>query len=242
MSAFIKLPRLYVDQELKKSVLMVLDNTQAHYLKNVMRRKTGDSLRIFNGKDGEWLGVLSFPSKKTAEIAIQKQLLPQSQRQHAVHLVFAPIKKARMDWLIEKSVELGVTHLHPVLTQNTEIRQINEKRIEQQIIEAAEQCERFDIPSLAPLQPLKTLLQNRESKTPLLACIERETAKPVKDALSKSNRDDIAFLIGPEGGFTQEEKDMLGSTENIIPISLGTNILRSETAACYVLSALSACT
>ena len=134
--------------------------------------------------------------------------------------------------LVEKAVELGATHLHPVLTQNTEVRAINEERIRAQIIEAAEQCERMNLPELLSLQPVLNILSTR----PLLACLERMDAKSLKESIPKN--ESVAFLIGPEGGFTEDEKKKLCDMENVTAVSLGPRVLRSETAAIVALCAV----
>lgn len=188
-------------------------------------------MRLFNGRDGEWLATLESVDKKGVSIRIGTQLRNQPELPPETHLYFAPIKKARMDWVIEKAVELGATHLHPVLTQNTEVRAINEDRIRTQIIEAAEQCERMDAPELLPLRPLKEILRGTE----LLACIERMDAESLEEAIPEKGA--VSFLIGPEGGFSEEEKNILSGTAGIKPVSLGPRILRSETAAVVVLCA-----
>lgn len=230
---YIKLPRLYVDQELQENGNLCFSKEQAHYLKNVIRKQPGDELRLFNGHDGEWLAALSTISKKDAQANIREQIAEQTKTTPEIHLLFAPIRKARMDFLVEKAVELGVTHLHPVLTQNTENRQINEERIQTQIIEAAEQCERLDIPVLHGPQKIEGLTNDWKNNITIYACIERDDSPLLKNALSGAP---YAFLIGPEGGFTIEEKDFLSTHEFIKPVSLGAQILRSETAAILALS------
>lgn len=227
-----KLPRLFTSQNLSNKTLIPLEAGQAHYLHNVLRRKNGDIVRLFNGKHGEWLGKLEGLTKKGGDVAIEEQVAEQPVKARRIHLIFAPIKKNRMDWLIEKSVELGVTDFHPVLTQNTEVRKINAERIEAQIFEAAEQCERFEIPSLHPLKSLEKFIGTWDAATSLLACLERYETKPIQDVVSLS--DNLAFLIGPEGGFTREEKDFLA--KHAIPVGLGNTILRCETAVVKALS------
>jgi len=198
-----------------------------------MRRKPGDQLRLFNGRDGEWLATLETLDKKAA-IAVPVRLLrPQPQQNRQVHLLFAPLKKARMDILIEKATELGVTHLHPVLTRNTEVRQINEDRLRAQIIEAAEQCERLDIPALVPIKDL-TALAGWDKTIPLYACIERREGLPLLHVCKFG--DTMAFLIGPEGGFSEDEAEKLAALPFISAVSLGDTVYRAETAALVCLA------
>ena len=228
---YFKLPRLYTSHSLQDKTVIPLETGQAHYLHNVLRRKQSDEVRLFNGKDGEWIGALDNLGKKSGDVHLVKQRKEQPTNQRQIHLIFAPIKKNRMDWLIEKAVELGVSDFHPVLTQNTEVRKINDARIQQQIFEAAEQCERFSIPSLHSLQKLENFLDSRDNEIPLLSCLERYDASPIQDIQKSEN---IAFLIGPEGGFTAEEKKIIAAKS--VPVSLGETILRCETAAVKALA------
>jgi len=232
-SKIIKLPRLYVDTVLQKDQSVTLKPEQAHYLKNVLHRGANDFVRLFNGRDGEWLTRLETLDKKKALAIPIEQIAPQPETRPAVHVLFSPIKKMRMDWLIEKAVELGVTDLHPVLTQNTDIRKIREVRIAQQIIEASEQCERMDIPTLHPLKKIPQVLAEWNQDVPFYACLERTDAPPLTKVLNPGIN--VAFLIGPEGGFTKEEKTRLQSCDFIRPVSLGERVLRCETAAIYTL-------
>lgn len=205
---------------------------QAHYLKNVLRKNEGDYVRLFNGRGGEWLCALVNIGKKSALAEPKEQIRVQTTPARAIHAYFAPIKKARMDILIEKAVELGATHLHPVLTQNTEMRKLNVERLSAQIIEAAEQCERLSLPELAPATDIYKALSNLPC--PLYAAIERGDYKEARDILPREG--DIAILTGPEGGFTEEEITFLLNHKNMTPVSLGKNILRAETALLKLLS------
>ena len=224
---YFKLPRLHTTSDLKSGSEINLSKEQTHYLANVLRRNINDQIRLFNGKDGEWLAELVQINKKNALAHLTKQLQSQPQTARKIHLVFTPIKKQRMDWLIEKAVELGVTDFHPILTQNTEVRKIKEERLEIQIFEAAEQCERLSIPVLHDLLKLEKFLEKGLGNTQILACLERFETKPLKD-LDIAPTADIAFLIGPEGGFTKEEKKFIA--KNSTAVGLGDTILRCETA------------
>ncbi len=225
-----KAPRLYTPANLVSGGHAVLDEGQAHYLKNVLRRGPGDILRLFNGQDGEFLGRIAAIGKKNAEIELETLLRPQLPLKRRVHLFFAPIKKNRMDFLIEKAVELGVTDLHPIVTRYTEVRALKEDRLQAQIIEAAEQCERLDLPVLQPVIDMFAAVKHYNGD--ILACIERGD-HPAPQAQRMAG--DVAGLIGPEGGFTLEEIERLSAQENIKFVSLGDNILRAETAALKIL-------
>ena len=233
MNEDFKLPRLYVESPLSADGSVALTAEQAHYLKNVLRRHDGDLVRVFNGREGEWRGPLADLSKKGGRVLLHTQTRQQPQGTRRVHLYFAPIKKTAMDWMMEKAVELGATDIHPVLTQNTEVRKINEERLAKQIFEAAEQCERLEIPTLHPMKPLLSVF---DEKIPVLACVERADAREIGPAVPKNG--DIGILIGPEGGFTSEEKTFLAEKEGLTPVSLGESVLRAETATCYALIAV----
>lgn len=220
-----KLSRLYTEHALQSQTLIPLNPAQAHYLHNVMRRKDGELIRLFDGKNGEWLGALQDLGKKSGNVELIEQLVQQPKQTKRLHLIFTPIKKYRQDWMIEKAVELGATDLHPIITQNTEVRKINTGRVTQQIFEAAEQCERFEIPKLHSIQKLEKILANPPENVEIMACLERfEETQPFK-----ANNQDSAILIGPEGGFTNDEKKLVA--QNCAPVTLGETILRCETAA-----------
>lgn len=227
-----KSPRLYTELDLFEGGTVELPKEQTHYLKNVLRKTEGDQVRLFNGRNGEWVYSLSVLGKKSAEARSQEQIRPQTRQGRKIHAYFPPIKKNRMDFMIEKAVELGVTDLHPIITQNTETRKINEERLKAQIIEAAEQCERMDLPVLHPLVDIFTALST--CKFHVYAAIERIDT-PTRIV---GERADIAVLIGPEGGFTAEEIDRMVALPKLKAISLGDNILRAETALLKLLSLL----
>lgn len=233
---YIRLPRLYVDHELAADGTIPLEAGQAHYLRAVLRRAPGAAVRLFNGRDGEWLATLSALGKKDGAAAAEHCLAPQPAPERAVHLFFAPLKKARMDMLVEKAVELGATHLHPVLTRNTENRAPPEDRLRQQVIEAAEQCERLTLPALSPVRLLDAALDAVPPDLPVFAGLERRPGLPFLPAALPPPDAPCAVLIGPEGGFTAAEADSLTARTALTPVSLGPAILRSETAALFALS------
>ena len=234
MDDFIKLPRLYVDHQLREGQSFDFTPDQAHYLRAVLRRNPGDEVRVFNGQDGEWICSLGEVGKKGASAIPTRQIATQPAAPAPLHLYFAPIKKSRLDFLIEKAVELGATHLHPVLTQNTENRHSNEDRLRAQIAEAAEQSERLDMPYLAPAQNLAAILTNPAA--PLYACVERAWDAPLLAAALQPGP--AALLIGPEGGFTAAETAQIRQAPAIRVASLGPLTLRTETAVCAALIAV----
>ena len=224
-----KSPRLYTELDLMQGGVIELPKEQAHYLKNVLRKSEGDPVRLFNGRDGEWVYCINALGKKGGEAAALEQTRPQTAQGRQIHAFFPPIKKNRMDFMIEKAIELGATDLHPIITQNTETRKINEERLKAQIIEAAEQCERLDLPTLHKLSDMFTVLKSCDA--PVYAAIERMDA-PKRITVESG---DVAVLIGPEGGFTAEEIATLGTIPSIKAVSLGDNILRAETALLKIL-------
>lgn len=230
-----KSPRLFTQSPLTTGQSLSLEGPAHHYLKNVMRMETGRFIRLFNGRDGEYAAKILSTDKKAMTVSLEHCLRAQKTPDREVHLLFAPLKKERMDFLIEKAVELGATHLHPVYTQNSDVRKLNDERIEAQTIEAAEQCERLDVPVLMPSQDLFASLATWNRSILMLAALERFDARPIRERILPGN---VAILIGPSGGFTREEKEKISSLSFIQPVSLGENILRSETAATAALSVL----
>lgn len=230
-----KYPRLYLTDPIQKGQAIDLESAQAHYLVNVLRLNNNDAVRIFNGKDGEWLATLYPEGKKRATLVPTDHIKKQPSKTKHIHLLFAPIKKQRMDFLIEKAVELGVTDLHPVITQNTEVRKINIDRINAQTIEAMEQCERLDLPTLHTLKTIDKKCREWDNTIPLLAAIERQDCPHISTFDYNEN---IGFLVGPEGGFTKEEAHQISVLDHVTPVNLGSRILRAETAALYGLSIL----
>ncbi len=199
-----------------------------------MRVAEGQVVRVFNGRNGEFVGRIERVDKKQIEITLENRIREQQDPRHRVHLLFTPLKKERMDFLIEKAVELGATDFHPVLTQNTDIRKINDDRIRAQIIEAAEQCERMDIPNLHDATDILPKMAGWAKDIPVWAGIERMGVEP----MPRGTEQDCAVLIGPPGGFTTEEKSDIVGRPFIRAVALGKNILRSETAAIAALSLL----
>lgn len=223
-----KLPRLYISGPIREGRTAPLSANQAHYLLNVLRRDAGTQLRLFNGKDGEWLCSLDFHGRRQAQAVPLEPVRAQAEPGRKIHLLFTPIKKQRMDFLIEKAVELGATDMHPVITQNTEIRKVNRDRLENQITEAAEQCERLDIPMLHDPEDIRGKLSGWKATDKVMVCLERLEGQA--SALPGSGGD-VAVLTGPEGGFTEEERAFLTDHSSCALMSLGGSILRSETAA-----------
>lgn len=230
-SDFTKLPRIYFDHDFIAGASLVLGEAQSHYLKNVLRRKPGDCFRTFNGHDGEWVASITQINKSGVTALLKEKIREQPSKSAQIHLLVAPIKKDRMDFIIEKAVELGVTDIHPVLTARTEIRKIGEDRIKAQIIEAAEQCERLEVPVLHTLSDLKTKILGWKSAIPLYWCKERGQSPHI----SEFTEQNWAFLIGPVGGFDDAEFTFLENVSSVKSVTLGETVLRVETAVLLAL-------
>lgn len=234
MKTYWKLNRIYVENALAIDKSLSLEADQSHYLTNVLRKKEEDLIRVFNAKSGEYLARIIKPHKKQTIVAPIEKLRGALNDAPQITLILPPLKKDKFDWVIQKSVELGVTDFQFVNTEHCDVQKIKKDRLEAQIVQAAEQCERLDIPHIYDVKPLIQVLDEK----PIFVAIEREErAKSILHALKEhKNGDNIAFLIGPAGGFSQAEKEMLLARDNVIPVSLGERILRVETAVSYVLS------
>lgn len=220
--------RLFVTDALGEGQALTLDRDQSHYLINVMRIPAGASILLFNGRDGEWRGEITRADKKAAEIL----LIDQTRPQHAepdVWVCFAPIKKDRTDFIIEKSTELGVAQLQPVFTERTQTNRVNVDRLQATAREAGEQSERLSVPGVKEPVTLTALLENWPSDRRLIHLDETGTGAPLAKVLM-DGADGIGFLIGPVGGFAPAEVEMISRHPASIAADLGPRILRAETA------------
>lgn len=231
--------RLFVDQDLADGGAFALEPDQAHYLRNVMRRSEGDALRLFNGRDGEWSAAMSYDGKRGVAVSLGRHLRPQTPPRDLA-LLFAPLKKARTDFLIEKATELGVSRFLPVTTRHAETARVNVGRLRATAVEAAEQCERLEIPEFEPLRPLPEVLADWPQDRPLLLCAERTDAPPIADVLENGKKSAFSLLIGPEGGFASDELDQIAALPFVTATSLGPRILRAETAVVAALAVMQA--
>jgi 16S rRNA (uracil1498-N3)-methyltransferase len=230
------IPRLYLGSYTLSSQQMVaLVDEQHHYLTHVLRVQPGSTVVLFNEADGEWSCSVESISKTMVKIRILEQLrickpLPET------HLYFAPLRKERLMDVLEKGTELGVTHFHPIITDHTVHGRLNIEKLEIYIQDAAEQCGRCDMPKLMPATSIKTVLEQWTSSAPLFWALEAETLPP----LSLSNPKESAHLaVGPEGGWSDLEKQQFRSLPFVTPFSLGSLTLRAETAAIASLALVS---
>jgi 16S rRNA (uracil1498-N3)-methyltransferase len=231
-------PRLKVDAPLDTGAEIALEKAQAHYLLHVLRLGAGAEVRLFNGRDGEWRAVIEAAGKRGATLRAEASIRPQAAPPPLV-LAFAPLKKDAMDFLVAKATELGATELRPVLTERTETRRINIERIHAQLTEAAEQCERLEVPTIAEPVALAEFLAHWPAESPLWCGDETGGGEPFAAALGSLARDagnPHGILIGPEGGFTEGELARLAGLAFVRRIDLGPRILRAETAALAALA------
>lgn len=224
-------PRLYIDQPLGPDATPAIDGPAAHYLLGVMRMKAGDPLLLFDDISGEWLGTIAEAGKRSLTIRIERQMRAR-EAVPDLWLCFAPVKKARLDWIIEKATELGVARLQPVITERTIVERVKQERLAAQIIEACEQCGRTALPELAEPVKLPQLLKDWPAGRALLFADE-EGGAPMAEVAAPAP---AAILTGPEGGFTVREREMLLAASPVKRIALGPRILRAETAAIAAIS------
>ncbi|WP_309668067.1 16S rRNA (uracil(1498)-N(3))-methyltransferase [Tabrizicola sp.] len=219
--------RLYVDQPLGPGQAVRLSPEQTHYLTGVMRLAVGAQVLLFNGQDGEWRAALVETGRRGA-IAVCDQLTRPLAMPPDLWLIFAPIKKARTDFIVEKAVELGVRRILPVQTRHTNSERIRQDRLQAHAVEAAEQCGATWVPEVAELQPLDKLLAPWPADRRLYWCDEAAAGAP---AHITGDPGASAILIGPEGGFAETEAKRLRAMPGVTPLSLGPRILRADTAA-----------
>lgn len=227
--------RLYVAGPLAAGQVLPLDSAQSNYLFGVMRRKTGDTLHVFDGINGEWQAEVVKANKKHGLLLCVTATAPQLSPPD-LWLLFAPIKKARTAFIVEKATETGVRQVHPVITDYTNER-INPDRMRAHCIEAAEQCGTTYVPTLLPPVKLAERLQNWPQDRQLMFCDETRTALPVAQALAAGQPGKWAILIGPEGGFAPDELALLRAMPQVVPVTLGPRILRADTAAVAAIAA-----
>jgi 16S rRNA (uracil1498-N3)-methyltransferase len=231
--------RLYVEASLGAGLRVEAGEGQAHYLVNVMRAKAGDRLSLFNGRDGEWRARIVEAKKRNCVLECEALSAPQ-RGVPDIWLVFAPIKKTPADYVVQKATELGARVLQPVLTRRTIARRVNHERMRANAVEAAEQCGVLSLPEVDEPAVLSRLLAEWGAGRRLVFCDEgAETADPIA-ALSGLPRSPLAILIGPEGGFAEDERTALLKLPNVVRLALGPRILRADTAAVAALALVQA--
>jgi len=238
-------PRLYVEAPLASGQALGLEPAQTNYLHNVLRLRAGASVLVFNGRDGEWRGTLTDRGKRALALAIDEQTRAQTQPLD-LHYLFAPLKHARLDYMVQKAVEMGVCSLRPILTRHTQVTRVNLERMRANAIEAAEQCGILTLPEIAAPVSLERMLAEREPTRLLVFCDEdAEVRDPVAALAGARPQADmalpaLALLIGPEGGFAEDERSALLRAPNVVRLALGPRILRADTAAVAALTLVAA--
>jgi 16S rRNA (uracil1498-N3)-methyltransferase len=227
--------RLFVEGDLDEGASVTLNRDQAHYLFGVMRLRQGDGLLIFNGRDGEWLAEVAEAGKRAGVLACRERTRPQSQPPD-LWLAFAPVKRARTDFIAEKACELGCRRMIPVFTRFTNSERVNVDRLRANAVEAAEQCGLLSVPEVAERVSLAALLDTWSPERRLLFCDESGAGMPALEVLKAAGLGPWGVLIGPEGGFSAEERDRLAALPFAHAVSLGPRILRADTAAVAALT------
>ena len=231
--------RLFVDAPLAAAAGVMLDSDQSHYLRRVLRLKDGQEILVFNSHDGEWRATLDGGTRKTA-LRVTTRARPQTAAGD-LHYLFAPLKSARLDYMVQKAVEMGVSHLQPVLTQHGQIARVNLQRLRANVIEAAEQCGILCLPEIAAPVPLSRVLGAWQPERHLVFCDEAaEVADPFAALAAVPRHAPLAVLIGPEGGFAADERAALLKSPHVVRLALGPRILRADTAAVAALTLVQA--
>lgn len=230
-------PRLYVDASLATDAAIALDRSQSNYLGNVLRLNAGDPVLVFNGRDGEWQAAIA-AGKRADRLLVLKPMRAQD-RLRDVTYAFAPLKHARLDYMVQKAIEMGAAKLQPVITRYTQASRVNTERMRANVVEAAEQCGILSIAEVAEPLNFGKFLDQRDSNRLLIFCDEAaEVADPIAALAGTraASAGGIDILIGPEGGFTEEERALLLKQPNILRLALGPRIMRADTAAVAALA------
>jgi 16S rRNA (uracil1498-N3)-methyltransferase len=231
--------RLYIDSELADGAVVSCSIEHTNYLRNVLRLKPGDAIVLFNGRDGEWRAELGEGSKRSTTLRVGAQLR-QQEGGPDIDYLFAPLKRARLDYLVQKATEMGVARLRPVLTRRTTPERVNMERLRANVIEAAEQCGILRIPELHAPERLEHVIAGWDASRPLIFCDEASEERCPLSALAGVEPGPLALLIGPEGGFDEEERARLLAQPFVTRLSLGPRILRADTAAVAALALVNA--
>jgi 16S rRNA (uracil1498-N3)-methyltransferase len=230
--------RLFVDCPLGEGQAIPLDKPQQNYLANVLRLKAGERILVFNGQEGEFAANVIHEGKRVSLVA-EAQTRPQTPRP-ALRWLFAPLKHARLDYMVQKAVEMGVGSIEPVITRRTQVSRVNLERMQANAIEAAEQCGVISVPEVRPEQNLLRLIESWDASAHLVFCDESAALADPLATLASMPRGPIAVLIGPEGGFDDIERQAIARIPSHTRLSLGPRILRADTAAVAALALVQA--
>lgn len=239
MRANYRMQRLFIDAGLAEGEPVEASKEQFHYLANVLRMADGDAVLVFNGRDGEWRAELSFPTRKRLLLTPTEETRPQPAPSD-LHYLFAPLKVGRLDYLVQKAVEMGAGLLQPVMTQHVQGKINSIERLEANVVEAAEQCGILSIPRVASPRKLEDLLADWPRERRIVFCDEGHGSQNPLPALAAITERKLALLVGPEGGFSDEERTLLRNLDFVTPIPLGPRILRADTAAVAAMAVIQA--
>ena len=239
MRANHRMQRLHVTDDLAEGRAFEASKEHFHYLANVLRMGDGAAVLLFNGRDGEWRATLSFPTRKRLLLTPEERTRPQPEPSD-LHYLFAPLKTGRLDYLVQKAVEMGAGVLQPVMTQHVQGRLTGLDRLRANAVEAAEQCGILAIPEVAEPRKLEDLLSGWPAGRRIVFCDEGHESQNPLPVLSAITERRLALLVGPEGGFSEEERRMLHALPFVTAIPLGPRILRADTAAVAALAVLQA--
>ncbi|MGA1829390.1 16S rRNA (uracil(1498)-N(3))-methyltransferase [Rhizobium wenxiniae] len=239
MRANFRLQRLFVDAPLSADSLYEVSSEQFNYLANVLRLEAGAKVLVFNGRDGEWLAEITFPSRKKIVLQPIEQTRPQPETSD-LHYLFAPLKVGRLDYLVQKAVEMGAGTMQPVMTQHVQGKITNLDRLRANVTEAAEQCGVLSIPEVCEPRKLADILERWSEDRRIIFCDEGDEGQNPLPILAKVKEKKLALLVGPEGGFSEEERSLLRSLPYVTAIPLGPRILRADTAAVAALAVIQA--
>ena len=233
--------RLYLEDDLESGRIIQCTPSQTNYLANVMRLTAGAEFHVFNGRHGEWLAriVQSGKSRRGCELEIVEAIRPQTDPQD-IHYLFAPLKRQRLDYIVQKATELGVSRIQPVITERTQVARVKHERMRANVIEAAEQCGILTVPEVGDLAPLSAIQKRWPPDRQIIFCDENAAAYSPLATLNNLTPGPIAVLIGPEGGFSDRERDNLRQQSFVVPLSLGPRIMRADTAGIAVLALVNA--
>ena len=237
-----RMQRLYATADLAPDARLEPSREQANYLLNVLRMGAGDQILLFNGRDGEWRAEVTETGRKACVL----KLIDQTRTQTApadLHYLFAPLKMSRLDYMVQKAVEMGAGVIRPILTQHTQVHRVNIDRMQANVIEAAEQCGILAVPDVREPVELTRLIEGWATNEPgrrLIFCDEGEETNNPLESLQALPRGPLAVLVGPEGGFSEAERAMLRRENFVTPIPLGSRVLRADTVAVAALAVVQA--
>ena len=231
--------RLFTNENLTENARIELDRQQSNYLLNVLRLRTHAPVLLFNGRDGEWRAVVGADGRKKAVLLVEQQERLQTPP-YDLHYLFAPLKQARLEYMVQKAVEMGVGVLQPVFTQFTQMKKLNAEKMNAYAVEAAEQCGILNIPNILDPIPLFDAVKTYSGNRHIIFCDEGDPEQNPVETIQHLKGLSLSVLIGPEGGFSESERENLLALPHVTAIPLGPRVLRADTAAVAALSLVQA--